>query len=85
MTETFVLKYYIQIHAMTNRTICVCPGSACRKETDCQIKHVQLWTGTVRFQVIMLPESAVNQEGWPYKYACNSGCSIHINDSAYYF
>ena len=42
MTETFVLKYYVQIYAMTNRTVCVCPGSAYHKETDGQIKHVQL-------------------------------------------
>ena len=42
MTETFVLKYYIQTYAMTNRTVCVCPGSAYHKEAYCQIKHVQL-------------------------------------------
>lgn len=33
----------------------------------------------------MLHGSTINQGGWPYKYACNPGCSVHINDSVYYF
>lgn len=63
MTGTLVLEYYIQACVVNNTTVCVCPGNPCSKETDCQIRRVQLGTGIVRFQIVMLPGSAVNQEG----------------------
>lgn len=63
MAGILVLKYYIQTHALTSRTECGCPGSVCSKDTACQIKHVQLRTEIVRFQIGMLPGRAVNHEG----------------------
>lgn len=43
LTGNVIFQYYIQTHLVTSRTECIPPGSACSKETNSQIMHVQLW------------------------------------------
>lgn len=42
MTGNLVLEYYRQTHVVTSGSECLSPGNACSKETESQIKHVQL-------------------------------------------